>query len=90
MSAEPINILDLETSKETIRIEIHKELKIKHGAEKMLKAAVDRKSKAYVTASHFLKKCNDKLEQLHGELAALQAQAPDLEGKNIIMCVKPG
>ncbi len=80
MSTEPINILDLETSKESIRLEIHKELKIKHGAEKMLKAAVDRKSKAYATAGQFLKKCNDNLETLHDELSALQAQAPDLEG----------
>ena len=81
MATEPINILDLETSKETIRLEIHKELKIKHGAEKMLKAAVDRKSRSYGTAVQFLKKCNDKLEQLHEELSALQAQAPDVEGQ---------
>ncbi|XP_064395091.1 serine/threonine-protein kinase N-like isoform X3 [Halichondria panicea] len=83
MSTEPINILDLETSKESIRLEIHKELKIKHGAEKMLKAAVDRKSKAYATAGQFLKKCNDNLETLHDELSALQAQAPDLEDVRI-------
>ncbi len=87
MSVEPINILDLETSKETIRLEIHKELKIKHGAEKMLKAAVDRKSKAYVTAGQFLKKCNDNLENLHDGLSALQAQAPDVEGVCVCVCV---
>ncbi len=86
MSTEPINILDLETSKESIRLEIHKELKIKHGAEKMLKAAVDRKSKAYATAGQFLKKCNDNLETLHDELSALQAQAPDLEGGCVCVC----
>ena len=52
----------------------------------MLKAAVDRKSKAYATAGQFLKKCNDNLETLHDELSALQAQAPDLEG-GCVCCV---
>lgn len=76
--APPINILDLETSKETIRLEIRKELKIKEGAEKLMKAAVDRKSKAYVVT--ILKNCNEKLENLHEELSALLAQVPDVDG----------
>lgn len=71
---------DLETSKETIRLEIHKELKIKQGAEKLLKASVDRKSKAYV--SSIVKKCNERLEVLHSELSALQAQVPDDDGEH--------
>ncbi len=73
------NVLDLETLKETIRLEIRKELKIKEGAEKLLKASVERKSRAYVTI--ILKNCNDKLDKLHSELQALQAQVPDDDGK---------
>ena len=74
------NVLDLETLKETIRLEIRKELKIKEGAEKLLKASVDRKSRAYVTT--ILKTCNEKLEALHSELQQLQAQVPDDDGKS--------
>lgn len=74
-----INDLDLETLKETFRLEIRKELKIKEGAEKILKVSDDRKSKAYVAT--ILKNCNEKLDQLHSELSALQAQVPDDDGK---------
>ena len=73
-SGSATNLLDLETLKETYRLEIRKELKIKEGAEKLLKASVG-KSKAYVTT--ILKNCNEKLEALHVELQALQAQVPD-------------
>ena len=75
-----INELDLETLKETFRLEIRKELKIKEGAEKLQKASYDRKSKAYVAT--ILKNCNEKLDQLHSELSALQAQVPDDDGKS--------
>ncbi len=73
------HVLDLETLKETIRLEIRKELKIKEGAEKLLKASVERKSRAYVTT--ILKNCSGKLEALHSELQALQAQVPDDDGE---------
>ena len=75
-----MSVLDLETLKETIRLEIRKELKIKEGGEKLMKASVDRKSKAYV--STILKNCNEKLEALHSELSALQAQVPDDDGEH--------
>lgn len=74
------NVLDLETLKETIRLEIRKELKIKEGAEKLLKASMERKSKAYVAT--ILKNCNEKLEALRLELTALQAQVPDDDGEH--------
>lgn len=80
-----INELDLETLKETFRLEIRKELKIKEGAEKLQKASFDRKSRAYVVT--ILKNCNEKLDQLHSELSALQAQVPDDDGKECVMCV---
>ena len=74
-----LNELDLETLKETFRLEIRKELKIKEGAEKLQKASIDRKAKGNVTT--ILKNCNAKLDQLHSELSALQAQVPDDDGK---------
>lgn len=73
------SVLDLETLKESIRLEIRKELKIKEGAEKLLKASVERKSRAYVTT--ILKNCTGKLDVLHSELLALQAQVPDDDGE---------
>ena len=79
-----INELDLETLKETFRLEIRKELKIKEGAEKLQKASFDRKSRAYVAT--ILKNCNEKLDQLHSELTALQAQVPDDEGRCVCVC----
>lgn len=69
------NKVDLETLKETLRLEIRKELKIKEGAEKLQRAAVDRKSRSYVAA--ILKKCNEKLDTLHVELNQLLALVPD-------------
>ena len=69
------NKLDLETQKETLRLEIRKELKIKEGAEKLQRASVDRRSRSYVTS--ILKKCNQKLEDLHSELNSLLALVPD-------------
>ena len=69
------NNLDLETLKETLRLEIRKELKIKEGAEKLQRASVDRRSRSYVAS--ILKKCNEKLDDLHIELNSLLALVPD-------------
>lgn len=69
------NKLDLETLKETLRLEIRKELKIKEGAEKLQRASVDRRSRSYVAS--ILKKCNEKLDDLHVELNSLLALVPD-------------
>ena len=69
------NTVDLETLKETLRLEIRKELKIKEGAEKLQRASVDRRSRSYVAS--ILKKCNEKLEDLHLELNQLLALVPD-------------
>ena len=52
---------------------------IRPNPEKLMKAFVDRKSKAYV--STILKNCNETLEALHSELSALQAQVPDNDGE---------
>ena len=75
------NVHDLETLKETYRLEIRKELKIKEGAENLAKATSDKKSKSHVAS--ILKNCSDKLDVLHSELATLLAQVPDDEGKSL-------
>ena len=74
------NRLDLETSKESIRIEIRKELKIKEGAENLQKATKDKKARSHIQA--ILKNSSEKLEVLHKELAILLAQVPDEDGES--------
>ena len=69
------NVLDLETLKETIRLEIRKEYKIKEGAENLQKVTRDKKSRSHITT--ILKNSNEKLATLQSELNALQAQVPD-------------
>ena len=73
------NVHDLETLKETYRLEIRKELKIKEGAENLAKVTTDKKSKSHVAT--ILKNCTEKLDALHSELATLMAQVPDDDGK---------
>lgn len=77
------NVLDLETLKETLRLEIRKELKIKEGAENLLKVTKDKKSRAHVGT--ILKTCNEKLDQLHADLTTLLAQVPDEDGKWVFL-----
>ena len=75
------NVHDLETLKETYRLEIRKELKIKEGAENLAKVTTDRKSKSHIAT--ILKNCSEKLDALHSELAGLLAQVPDDDGEII-------
>lgn len=75
------SVLDLETLKETIRLEIRKELKIKEGAENLQKVTGSKKTRAHI--STILKNSSEKLETLHRELQDLLAQVPDDDG----MCV---
>ena len=75
-----MNEMDLEMLKEELRSEIHKELKIKEGAEKLQKACIDRKAKGNVAT--IVKNCNEKLEQLQRSLTDLQAQVPDDDGEH--------
>ena len=74
------SVLDLETLKETIRLEIRKELKIKEGAENLQKVTNSKKTRAHI--STILKNSSEKLETLHRELHDLLAQVPDDDGKN--------
>ena len=52
------NVLDLETMKETLRLEIRKELRIKEGAERLQKASMEKRSKSYVTT--IVRNCNEQ------------------------------
>lgn len=73
------NVLDLETLKETIRLEIRKELKIKEGAENLQKVTRDKRARSHIAT--ILKNSSEKLAHLHSELTALLAQVPDDDGK---------
>ena len=80
MAGEVMNsVLDLETLKETIRLEIRKELKIKEGAENLQKVTKDKRTRAHIVT--ILKNSNEKLESLHKELQALLATVPDDDGE---------
>ncbi|XP_060096689.1 serine/threonine-protein kinase N1 isoform X2 [Heteronotia binoei] len=61
----------LDEEKEKIKREIHKELKIKEGAENLRKATTDRKNLSNV--ENLLKSSNRKLEALHHQLQDLNA-----------------
>ena len=71
--------MDLDTLKESIRLQIRKEFKIKEGAENLLKVSRDKKAKAHVGS--ILKTCNERIDQLRSDLTALLAQVPDEEGE---------
>ena len=63
---------DLEHSKEIIKSEIRKQLKLKEGAENLKKVASDKKSLAQCNA--ILKESSVKLLDLHQELQDLNAR----------------
>lgn len=69
----------MDTLKESIRLQIRKEFKIKEGAENLLKVSRDKKAKAHVGS--ILKTCNERIDQLRSDLTALLAQVPDEEGE---------
>ena len=76
------NDVNIEALKDSVKHEIRRELKIKEGAENLLKAAKDRKSKSQ--AEHIVKESSDKIEFLRLKLQDLIAQVPDDEGENLI------
>lgn len=61
----------LEEIREQVKNEIRKELKIKEGAEKLIKVTTDKKSLANVNS--IVKKANNKLQDLHQDLQELNA-----------------
>jgi len=70
--------VNIEALKDSVKHEIRRELKIKEGAENLLKAAKDRKSKSQ--AEHIVKESSDKITFLRLKLQDLLAQVPDDEG----------
>ena len=80
------NDVNIEALKDSVKHEIRRELKIKEGAENLLKAAKDRKSKSQ--AEHIVKESSDKIEFLRLKLQDLIAQVPDDEGESLIFMLK--
>ncbi|XP_031561876.1 serine/threonine-protein kinase N2-like isoform X2 [Actinia tenebrosa] len=66
---------DLDHSKEIIKSEIRKQLKIKEGAENLKKVATDKKSLSQCNA--ILKESSAKLQDLHQELQDLNARVSE-------------
>lgn len=72
---------DLEQSKEAIKIEIRKQLKLKEGAENLKKVATDKKTLAQCNT--ILKEATAKLQDLHDELQDLNARvSEDMPSEN--------
>ena len=66
---------DLEQSKEAIKTEIRKQLKLKEGAENLKKVATDKK--AIAQCNSILKEATAKLQDLHQELQDLNARVSE-------------
>lgn len=66
---------DLEQSKEAIKNEIRKQLKLKEGAENLKKVATDKKTLAQCNS--ILKEATAKLQDLHDELQDLNARVSE-------------
>ena len=70
--------VDIEALKDSVKHEIRLELRIKEGAENLLKAAKDNKTKYLV--EHIVKESGDKIKFLRLKFQDLIAQVPDDEG----------
>ena len=71
---------DLEQTKEAIKAEIRKQLKLKEGAENLKKVATDRKTIAQCNT--ILKDTTAKLQDLHDDLQDLNARvSEDMPGE---------
>ena len=70
-----INENDLETMKESIKLEYRRELKIKEGAENLLRVSKVRKTRN--TVHDIVRKSNEKLLNLSRKIEELNAQVPD-------------
>ena len=70
-----INENDLETMKESIKLEYRRELKIKEGAENLLRVSKVRKTRN--TVQDIVRKSNEKLLILSRKIEELNAQVPD-------------
>ena len=66
---------DLDTMKESIKLEIRRELKIKEGAENLLRVSKNRKTRN--TVQDIVRKSKDKLLNLTQKIEELNAQVPD-------------
>ena len=63
---------DVEYSKDAIKAEIRKQLKLKEGAENLKKVATDKKS---------LAQCNSILKEANAKLSSLQEELQDLNAR---------
>ena len=74
-----IKNLDLKMKKETLNLEIQKELKFKEEADKQLKACIDRKERC--TINTVRKNCGKRLTQMYNQLAVLHTHLPEDDGE---------
>ena len=77
---------DLEQSKEAIKTEIRKQLKLKEGAENLKKVATDKKTLAQCNS--ILKEATAKLQDLHDELQDLNALVSEDVSREYLNCFR--
>ena len=73
--SEPSVQMHVEQLRESLKVEIRRELKIKEGAENLRKVSTDKKTLAQCNQA--IKQSNAKLEQLHHELQDVNARLSD-------------
>lgn len=67
--------MQVEQLRESLKVEIRRELKIKEGAENLRKVSTDKKTLAQCNQA--IKQSNAKLDQLHHELQEVNARLSD-------------
>ena len=75
MNSEPSVHMQVEQLRESLKVEIRRELKIKEGAENLRKVSTDKKTLAQCNQA--IKQSNAKLDQLHHELQEVNARLSD-------------
>lgn len=70
---------ELESQKDAVKAEIRREMRIKDGAERLVKASktVKYKNKSRREAAGVLKNCQDRISSLQEELKGLNSQVAD-------------
>ncbi|XP_065192026.1 serine/threonine-protein kinase N1-like isoform X2 [Sycon ciliatum] len=77
LSVRKMEANELESMKESVKAEIRKEMKIKDGAERLIKAAKTVKYKQKREAASALKLCETRISSLQDQLQALNSQVAD-------------
>ena len=75
---------ELESQKDCVRAEIRKEMRIKDGAERLVKAAKSVKYSHKREAASMLKGCHERISTLREQLESLNSKVADhIDGRSL-------